>query len=175
MLEPIFNQLQSQLYKSVLDDLRALLVGGTDDGVSGGTGIQFKARPSAFDDLIAAAAQRNNLDPALLKAVVQAESNFSPSAVSRAGAKGLMQLMDATAQQLGVANSFDPVENIDGGARFLSQLLKRYGGNEVLALAAYNAGPGAVDQWGGLPPYSETQTYVPRVLNLRNQYRQWTA
>jgi soluble lytic murein transglycosylase-like protein len=120
-----------------------------------------------------AAAKKHNLDPALLKAVVQAESNFSADAVSHAGAKGLMQLMDGTAQQLGVVNPFNPIENIDGGARFLAQLLQRYRGNETLALAAYNAGPGAVDYWGELPPYQETQTYVPRILQLREQYREW--
>jgi soluble lytic murein transglycosylase-like protein len=76
---------------------------------------------------------------------------------------------------LGVKDSFDPVQNIDGGARFLRQLLDHYDGNELLAVAAYNAGPGAVDRWGGLPPYSETQAYLPRVIDLRNQYREWSA
>jgi soluble lytic murein transglycosylase-like protein len=176
MFEPIMTQLQNNLYKSVLDNLRSLISNGSYK-VSGGSGnnSSFQARPSAFDDLISAAAQRHGVEPALLKAVVQTESNFSPTAVSHAGAKGLMQLMDATARQLGVTNSFDPAENIDGGARFLRQLLNRYAGNEVLALAAYNAGPGAIDSWGGVPPYSETQAYVPRVLGLREQYREWTA
>jgi soluble lytic murein transglycosylase-like protein len=170
MFEPIFAQLQRTLYQSVLDRLQAMLGSGTD--VSGG-GAPLRAHSSAFDDLIASAARRYTLDPALLKAVAQTESDFSPLAVSSAGAKGVMQLMDATARQLGVANSFDPAQNIDGGARFLRQLLDHYGGDVTLALAAYNAGPSAVDRWGGLPPYRETQAYVPRVLALRDQYREW--
>jgi soluble lytic murein transglycosylase-like protein len=174
MLEPILAKLQHELYQSVLEDLRSLLTKGLPGAGSAGASSLY-ARPSEFDDLIVAAAQRYNLDPTLLKAVVQTESNFAPTAISQAGAKGLMQLMDNTAQQLGVLNSFDPVQNIEGGARFLQHLLNRYNGNEVLALAAYNAGPGAVDRWGGLPPYSETQAYVPRVLGLREQYRQWQA
>lgn len=173
MLEPIFTQLQGLLYQSALEDLRILLNGLSSSSYPGGPSL--KAHPSAFDEMILAAAQRYDLEPSLLKSVVQAESNFSPTAVSHAGAKGLMQLMDATARQLGVVNSFDPEENIDGGAQFLRQLLDRYNGNEALALAAYNAGPGAVDRWGGIPPYLETQTYVPRVLDLRNQYRSWSA
>lgn len=176
MLEPIMAQWQRKLYRSVIDNLQGLLANGLSGlGFATRSGANLQARPSAFDDLLVAAAQRYNLDPALLKAVAQVESNFSPAAVSHTGAKGLMQLMDGTAQQLGVADSFDPAQNIDGGARFLHQLLNRYDGNVVLALAAYNAGPGAVDDWGGLPPYSETQTYVPRVLTLRDQYREWMA
>jgi len=173
MLDPIMAQLQHQLYNSALKDLEALLQNGL--GLFSGQGSTFKARPSEFDQLLTDAAQRYDLDPALLKAVAQAESNFSATAVSHAGAKGIMQLMDATAQQLGVSNSFDPVQNIDGGARFLRHLLDRYNGNEVLALAAYNAGPGAVDKWGGLPPYDETRAYIPRVLGLTQQYREWQA
>lgn len=171
MLEPIFAQLQQQILQSVLKNLQGLLSGG----FSGSAGSRLQAHASEFDDILTAAAQRHGVDPALLKAVAHAESGFSPQAVSHAGAKGIMQLMDATARQLGVQDSFDPAQNIEGGARFLRQLLDRYDGNEMLAIAAYNAGPGAVDKWGGLPPYSETQAYLPRVLDLRNQYRGWSA
>ncbi len=168
------SQIQQQMFQSVLKDLQALLGSGWS-GNNYGNGSSLQARPSEFDDLIEEAARRFSLDPTLLKAVVQTESNFSPEAVSRAGAKGLMQLMDATAQALGVGNSFDPTQNINGGAKFLSQLLNRYNGNEVLALAAYNAGPGNIDKWGGIPPFEETRTYVPRVLGLREQYSEWSA
>ena len=130
--------------------------------------------PGQFKDLIESAARRYGVDPALVTAVMQAESNFTPTAVSSAGAKGLMQLMDTTAEALGVTNPFDPTQNVEGGVRFLRSLLDRYG-NVELALAAYNAGPAAVERYGGVPPYEETQVYVSRVLGLREQYRQWMA
>ena len=171
MLEPIFARIQKNIYSSLLQDIISSLSGNRSFIKTDTRSLQ--ARSSEFDTLITTAAQKYDLDPALLKAMVQAESNFSPTAVSPVGAKGLMQLMDGTAQQLGVADAFDPVENIEGGARFIQQLLQRYKGDEVLALAAYNAGPGAVDRWNGLPPYQETQIYVPRILDLRDQYREW--
>jgi soluble lytic murein transglycosylase-like protein len=174
MLEPVLAQIQRSLYLSVFDKLRALLEGALSSGGVSGTGA-LQPCSSAFDDIIDAAAQRHGVDQALLKAIVQAESGFSPTAVSRAGAKGLMQLMDGTARSLGVSNPFDPVENVNGGARFLRQLLDRYGDDPVIALAAYNAGPVAVERWGGLPPYSQTMAYVPRVLELAGKYREWTA
>jgi soluble lytic murein transglycosylase-like protein len=126
---------------------------------------------SQFDDLIRAAAAREGVDPTLVKAVVQADSGFDPRAVSGAGAKGLMQLMDGTAQSLGVTNSLDPVQNVAGGTKYLKQLISRYGGDVSRALAAYNAGPGAVDAYGGVPPYAETRNYVQRVLQFRDQNR----
>ncbi|HMR64310.1 MAG TPA: lytic transglycosylase domain-containing protein [Anaerolineae bacterium] len=172
MIEAIFTQLQSQMYESVLKDLRQLLSGVSMTGLSGSFPI-LKARTSEFDALIDAAADKYNLDPTLLKAVAHAESNLSAEAISTAGAKGLMQLMDSTAAMLGVTDSFDPLQNVEGGARYLQQMLARYQGNEALALAAYNAGPGAVDQWGGIPPYAETQVYVPKVLQLRGQCQSW--
>jgi soluble lytic murein transglycosylase-like protein len=124
-----------------------------------------------FQDLIVAAARKHGIDPALLAGVVKQESNFNPNARSGVGAKGLTQLMDATARGLGVSDSFDPVQSLDGGAKFLGGLLKQFKGDESLALAAYNAGPGAVQKYGGIPPYEETQRYVPKVLGYTAQFR----
>lgn len=120
---------------------------------------------------IAQSAAQHNLDPALVKAVVQAESGFDPTAVSRTGAQGLMQLMPATGAQLGLTNPFDPYQNIAAGSKYLRQLMDSFNGNTSLAIAAYNAGPGAVQKYNGIPPYPETQQYVQRVLGLAEQYR----
>lgn len=148
----------------------------------GGALTNDNGSSSAYDDLISAAGAKYGVDPALIKGVVQSESFFNPNAQSSAGAKGLMQLMDGTARGLGVTNSFDPAQNIDGGTRFLSYLLRKYDGNVSTALAAYNAGPGRVDRLGiandqdvaahlhKLP--EETQKYINKVLAASQQ---WTA
>jgi len=116
--------------------------------------------------LIERHARDRGLDPALVRAVVQAESGYNAAAVSNKGALGLMQLMPTTAVELAVASPFDPEENLRGGTRYLHGLLERFDGDVTLALAAYNAGPSAVERYGGVPPYPETVEYVRRVLSL---------
>jgi len=127
-------------------------------------------RDRAFDRLIARTARRFGGDPALVKAVVAAESNFEVNAVSRVGAQGLMQLMPETAREMGVRRPFEPDDNLRGGVRYLREMLDRFGDTR-LALAAYNAGPTAVDRYKGIPPYSETRAYVKRVLRFYDDYR----
>jgi soluble lytic murein transglycosylase-like protein len=120
--------------------------------------------------LINRTASRHGVDPTLVAAVARAESGLDPRAVSHAGAKGLMQLMDGTARGLGVRDPFDPAQNVEGGTRYLSDMLDKFGSPE-LALAAYNAGPNAVRKHGGVPPFKETQTYVRRVLDYQRQMK----
>ena len=131
---------------------------------------QLDARGKKLDSVIAVAAEKYSLDPALIKAVARAESCFDPLAVSRVGAKGLMQLMPPTAQELGVRRIFDTQENMMGGAKYLAQMLKRYSNDTNLALAAYNAGPGNVDQYNGIPPFAETKRYIKQVKGHRARY-----
>jgi transglycosylase-like protein with SLT domain len=119
---------------------------------------------SAFDQLIESAAKRENIDASFVSALIRAESNFSPRAVSRKGARGLMQLMPATARRLAVRRPFDPAANVAGGVRYLRELVDRFGHHPELVLAAYNAGEQAVESYGGVPPYRETIAYVSRIL-----------
>ena len=140
-----------------------------------GPGVRAEGFPidsRLFDPIIADVAGRYQVDRTLVKAVIRAESAFQPHAVSSKGARGLMQLMPQTALRHGVRNVHEPSQNIEGGVQHLRMLLNRYNGNVVLALAAYNAGEGAVDQYGGVPPFPETREYVWRVLQFRQHYLQ---
>lgn len=126
----------------------------------------------AYKDIIRHYANSYRLEEALVKAVIKAESNYNPQAVSRKGARGLMQLIPETARQMRVNDPFDPMQNIRGGSNYLRLMLDQFNGNVDLALAAYNAGPGAVQRYGGIPPYEETRTYVKRVRRYLDLYRQ---
>jgi soluble lytic murein transglycosylase-like protein len=147
----------------------ATLAGATAATAPTGTGASLTGVP--YGDEITAAAQRNGIDPALLAGLVRQESNFHANAVSPAGARGLTQLMPGTATGLGVADPSDPAQALEGGARYLKQQLDAFGGDVTKALAAYNAGPGAVQRYGGVPPYAETQAYVSKVQAFAAAYR----
>ena len=131
------------------------------------SGKLFKTTYSGY---IAAASRRHKVSPSLIRAVIHAESAFNPSAVSPKGAMGLMQLMKSTSRRFSVRNPFNPEDNINGGVKFLSYLIKKYKGNLRLVLAAYNAGEGTVQKYRGVPPYRETQNYITKVLQLQKRY-----
>ena len=167
-------------YERVGDSYRLQIAGGTvevavGDVISIEPQDVFPALPQTsgekgpYRELIQAAAQRYGVDADLITSVIAVESNFEPRAISRRNARGLMQLLPETAQRLGVKDVFDPRESIEAGTRFLKELLQRYNNDLVLALAAYNAGPERVQQYGNVPPYGETRTYVRRVKRAYDQ------
>jgi soluble lytic murein transglycosylase len=161
---PTSNKYSSRKYRYVGNEL---------------SGIRYIRMPASFtkfdskkyDDIIKKASRMHGIRYELLKAIIHAESSFNPNAVSPAGALGLMQLMPENIERFNVNDPFDPHENIMAGTKFFRQLLDKYDSDLKLTLAAYNAGPGAVDQYQGIPPYAETKDYVSRVLNYYNNYK----
>lgn len=143
-----------------------------DAAASGAYSTIATGAASEYEGLITQAAERNGIEPAVLYGLIEQESGFDPSAQSSAGAIGLTQLMPGTASSLGVANPYDAAESIEGGARYLAKLMGEFSGNTTDALAAYNAGPAAVSQYGGVPPYPETESYVSKVMANAESYRQ---
>lgn len=170
ILSSQFQAVITQLMFKLLEDFTGSMETGTN---ASAPALQSAGatRQGKFEDLIQQASARYEVDPNLIRAVIKAESGFKPDAVSYAGAMGLMQLMPGTAAGLGVEDPLDPADNIDGGTKLLHRLLKRYNDNIPLALAAYNAGMGAVSKFGGVPPYQQTQTYIKKVMGyLKDQY-----
>lgn len=153
------NNAAAKEFKSILDEKMA-----QDKPENSIEKISFKNSRENIESLIEKYAQKNNLDPDFIKAVVKQESGFNPDAKSKCGAMGLMQLMPQTAKGLGVVDAFDPEQNIEGGVKYLKSMLNRFNNDPKLALAAYNAGPAAVQKYGDIPPYKETQNYVKNIL-----------
>lgn len=131
---------------------------------------KLKTEKFCLDTVIYSVASKYSLDPALIKAVIRVESSFKPEARSSKGAQGLMQLMPGTAKDMGVTNILDPIQNIKGGSKYLSKMLKLFNGDIKLALAAYNAGPGNVRKYKGIPPFKETKDYVKKVLTVKRKF-----
>ncbi|MBD3346242.1 MAG: transglycosylase SLT domain-containing protein [Chitinivibrionales bacterium] len=132
----------------------------------------IEERLSSYNSIISEAAARHDVDPVLIRSVIAQESAGNPYAVSHAGAKGLMQLIDSTAKDMGVTSVYNPRANIMGGTKYLKMMLDKFNGDERLALASYNAGPAAVQKYNGIPPYRETQEYIERVLGYKEQFSQ---
>ena len=142
----------------------------TDPSRSGSVFKDFSGNFSRWDTYIKMSGAAWDVEPELVKAVIWAESAFNPKATSPSGAQGLMQLIPSTARLVGVEDAYDAEQNINGGSRYLGMNLRRFNGDRRLAVAAYNAGPGAVEKFGGIPPYSETRNYVDRVMTLYNHF-----
>lgn len=165
MIENRIQSLDSFVKKSD-NDFQKILETSVENNKS-----QNKITREEINNLITKYANKNGLDEDFVKAVVNQESGFNPKATSHCGAMGLMQLMPATAEGLGVTNAYNPEQNIQGGTKYLKGLLDRFDNNKSLALAAYNAGPNAVKKYGGIPPYAETQNYVKSVLSKYDKYK----
>lgn len=160
------SNVQMVMIQALIKLLEKTLAGkGLSSDLSELSGSSTSKKAGSFESIIQKASAKYGVDADLVKAVIQNESAYDPEAVSSAGALGLMQLMPATAASLGVENPLDPEENIEGGVKLLRELLNQFGGNLTNTVAAYNAGAGAVQQYGGVPPYQETQLYVNRVLS----------
>jgi soluble lytic murein transglycosylase-like protein len=166
-IRAIPNERGALVFVNDTQPARANLVAAARSGIKPSPAAITKrpTTPQELDQIVQTTAEKHRVDPRLVRAVIATESNWNTAAVSGKGAQGLMQLIPGTAQQLGVSDAFDPAQNVDGGVRYLGMMLDRYNGDVPKALAAYNAGPGAVDRFGGVPRIPETQNYVRKVTS----------
>ena len=159
---------QTEIHQQIIENAEAAAV--VNEALTEPSDEDGENPSPPFHEQVIEAAQTYEVDPALIHAIIQAESNYNPAAVSHRGAQGLMQLMPATARWLGVTDSFDPALNIDGGVRYFRRLLDRFNGDEKLELAAYNAGSRYVRKYNGIPPFPSTRIYIKKVLAYRDQF-----
>ena len=167
------NNVSKNVDAKILSDFETCKIQNSIRGIDLGNKIQSEivtqTTPSASSKsqimgMVEKISEKHGVDSKLVKALIKQESGFNPNAKSKAGAVGLMQLMPATAKSLGIADPYNPVQNVEGGVKYLKSMINKYNGNIILALAAYNAGPNAVDKYSGVPPYKETQNYVKNIL-----------
>lgn len=158
--------------EKVVDELPEILEPIKQEAVNLKSKLDLKAQTTNIDEIIETFSNKYNVDSDFIKAIIKQESGFNPKATSKKGAMGLMQLMPKTAKSLGVEDAYNPMQNIEGGVKYIKSLLNQFDNNEKFALAAYNAGPNAVKRYGGIPPYKETQNYVNSIMSIYNKVKE---
>lgn len=158
--------------EKVVDELPEILEPIKQEAVNLKSKLDLKAQTTNIDEIIETFSNKYNVDSDFIKAIIKQESGFNPKATSKKGAMGLMQLMPKTAKSLGVEDAYNPMQNIEGGVKYIKSLLNQFDNNQKFALAAYNAGPNAVKRYGGIPPYKETQNYVNSIMSIYNKVKE---
>lgn len=172
-IETIEKKVESKpISEKIIEEIKSEIKPEIKESVELKSKIDLKAQSANVDELIETFGEKYGIDSDFIKAIIKQESGFNAKATSKKGAMGLMQLMPKTAESLGVLDAYNPSQNIEGGVKYLKSLLDKYGDNKEMALAAYNAGPGTVKKYGGIPPYKETQNYINAIMNTYNKVKE---